>query len=93
MAKRLKMSADEILGLKTPTASCADRIAWQDGDPTADGWYAVKVRIGQTDVIVRKVLWWSDGCWFLNARPDASCLDETIKVVGWFPLPDDTEED
>lgn len=65
---------------------------WCDPPINAPGWYAVKVQIAETDVIVRKVLWW-DECWFLNNRPDASLLDETNKVVGWFPLPDDSEED
>lgn len=64
---------------------------WGDPPINVPGWYAVKVQIADTDVIVRKVLWW-DECWFLNDRPDASLLDETNKVVGWFPLPDDSEE-
>ena len=64
-------------------------INWQNGDPETDGWYAAKVRIGQTDVIVRKVLWWSDGCWFLNDRPDASCLDELNSVDAWLQLPEE----
>lgn len=57
----------------------------------APGWYAVKVRI-LGDLTVRKVLWWGDG-WFLNDRPTARPIDESTEVIGWFPLPEDDEDD
>lgn len=65
-------------------------MTWQHGAPGEDmaGWYAAKVRLSGTDVVVRKVLWWNED-WFLNDRPDAHLLDESNKVVGWFPLPED----
>lgn len=67
---------------------------WKVGAPDEDavGWYAVKVKICG-DLIVRKVLFWIDGEWWLNARVDAHSLDESNEVVGWFPLPDDEEDE
>lgn len=67
---------------------------WKTGEPDEDavGWYAVKVKICG-DLIVRKVLFWIDGEWCLNDRPDAHLLDKSKEVVGWFPLPDDDEDD
>lgn len=68
--------------------------SWKIGDPPLNmpGWYAVKVRLCGLDLVARKVLWWGDG-WFLNDRPDAHLLDDRNEVVGWFPLPDDEEDE
>lgn len=67
---------------------------WQPGEPDEDavGWYAVKVKICG-DLIVRKVLFWIDGEWCLNDRPDAHLLDKSNEVVCWFPLPEDDEDE
>lgn len=67
---------------------------WKIGMPpsNAPGWYAVKVRLAQTDVIVRKVLFWNEDTWWLNGRPDAHPLDDSNSVIAWFVLPEDSED-
>lgn len=69
--------------------------AWRFGLPlsNAPGWYAVKVRLAQTDVIVRKVLFWKEDEWWLNDRPDAHPLDDSNSVIAWFELPEDSEDE
>lgn len=62
---------------------------WKTGMPEVEGWYTAKVRVGRTDVIVRKVLWWSDGAWWLNSLPESHTLDVTNEVTAWLALPED----
>lgn len=80
---------------KRKARAAAKPQTWQTGAPEEDaaGWYAVKVRIAQTDVTVRKVLFWIDGAWWLNDRSDAHPLDDSNSVIAWFELPEDEIEE
>lgn len=65
---------------------------WRTGDPGKKdaGWAVVKLMA--FDMQPRRVMYWRDGAWHLNAKEDASKIDERWSVDGWFPLPPDEEE-
>ena len=63
--------------------------AWQTGKPEAEGWYAVKTRVGQFDHIFRRVLYWVDNDWFRSPAAAQHELDDLTEVIGWYPLPEE----
>ena len=69
-----------------------DPLTWQAGTPPEDveGWFATKVRVAGTDLIVRKCLyWWAElNEWTLSDDPGSHPLDEMNEVIAWFPLPE-----
>ena len=101
--QKLKCSMSELAGEaveepNTATDEVGDKFiyfAWRIGLPPSNmpGWYAAKVQIFQTDLVVRKVLWWDGETWLLHDRPDAHGLDESNRVTAWFELPEEDEDE
>lgn len=85
--------------VKMPAAAPAEKdgpfidFRWRTGEPGKkdEGWAVVKARIDD-DLTIRRTLYWNGRYWNINDRPGSSSIASEIKVVGWFPLPPDEEE-
>lgn len=84
MAKRLKITAAEILGEKPEPASAEPVPAWRTGTPPRPGRYFCRVDMETIKPIENRCTWNGEFWEIYGAK-----LDERWKVVGWWPLPEE----
>lgn len=85
MARRLKVTAAELLGEKPAPASAEPVPTWRTGTPPRIGRYFCKVDMGASKPHENRCYWGDDGwsCYGTNLKAN------DWKVVGWWPLPEE----
>lgn len=97
MGKRLAALGDALgcsldyllLRTEVPEVNAASPDAgpcWQTGTPPAEGWYAVRIRYGQTEPETPRICWWTGDLW-LRDREKNLPIDRAFDVTRWCALP------
>jgi len=63
---------------------------WQTGAPPKTGYYAARLEFFGKPLVSPRVIWWDEGAWYNAVGDDIRQhkLDSQIRVVGWWPLPE-----